>query len=149
MFLRTASSAKAQDAEGPHALRIHLQKLDRRTRKVQPKPNPSNAGTKRLDGEIIARSMRRISTVMRCTRQDSPLCSHTENIMMFMASVSISICPLITIESGTCFVGRHRRTRLEICAYPLSPLLFALPDARSSRHTNALRWEIPTMRRRP
>ena len=37
-----------EDPQGPHALRIHLQMLDKRARTIQPKPAPSNAGTKHL-----------------------------------------------------------------------------------------------------
>jgi len=38
----------AQDPEGPHTLRIHLQKLDFPARPIQTQPAPANAGTKQL-----------------------------------------------------------------------------------------------------
>ena len=43
--LRQAS----QDPQGPHALRIHLQNLDKRAKTIQTQSDPSNAGTKHLD----------------------------------------------------------------------------------------------------
>ena len=39
---------KIEDPQGPLALRVHLQTMDNRTRKVHPKPDPSNAGTEHL-----------------------------------------------------------------------------------------------------
>ena len=40
--------SKTEDPQRPHALRVHLQTMDNRTRTVHPQPNPSNAGTKHL-----------------------------------------------------------------------------------------------------
>jgi transposase-like protein len=37
-----------QNPQGPHAVRIHLQNLDNRTRTIHNRPDPSNAGTKHL-----------------------------------------------------------------------------------------------------
>ena len=39
----------AQDPQGPHSVRIHLQDLDKRARTIHPRSNPSNAGTKQLE----------------------------------------------------------------------------------------------------
>ena len=39
----------AEDPQGPHALRIHLQMLDYPARTIQTQSDPSNAGTKHLD----------------------------------------------------------------------------------------------------
>ncbi len=41
-------SAETQDLQGPHALRVHLQMLDRGTKTIQNKSAPENAGTKHL-----------------------------------------------------------------------------------------------------
>ncbi len=40
---------KAQDAERPHAPRIHLQNLDIRARSIHPKSDPPDAGTEHLE----------------------------------------------------------------------------------------------------
>ncbi len=39
----------AQDPQRPHALRVHLQGLDKRARTIHPQPAPANAGTKQLE----------------------------------------------------------------------------------------------------
>jgi len=46
--LQLRAKAEAEDPQGPHAPRGHLQTMDNRTRKVHPKSHPSNAGTERL-----------------------------------------------------------------------------------------------------
>src|SRR6202789_1076470 len=38
----------AQNPQGPHALRVHLQTMDNRAQTIQPQPAPANAGTKQL-----------------------------------------------------------------------------------------------------
>jgi transposase-like protein len=42
---------------GPHALRVHLQMLDFRARKIHPRPDPSNAGTEQLALSVLASPM--------------------------------------------------------------------------------------------
>lgn len=46
--------AAIEDPQRPHALRVHMQMLDFRTRKIHPQPTPSNAGTKHLNTQGIA-----------------------------------------------------------------------------------------------
>ena len=41
-----------QDPQGPHALRIHLQALDRAATQIQRQSNPSHGGTKHLAGNL-------------------------------------------------------------------------------------------------
>ena len=45
---------KAQDAEWPHALRIHLQNPDIRAGTIHPKPDPPDAGTEHLEKVLLA-----------------------------------------------------------------------------------------------
>src|SRR5277367_1051462 len=46
----------AQNPQGPHPIRIHLQSLDFRTTQIQNQPAPANAGTKHLGSWKIVRS---------------------------------------------------------------------------------------------
>jgi hypothetical protein len=39
-------SSSAQDPQGPHSLRVHLQNLDKRAQEIHSKSAPANAGTK-------------------------------------------------------------------------------------------------------
>ncbi|MGB3315877.1 MAG: hypothetical protein WBB85_15840, partial [Albidovulum sp.] len=45
---RRLQATSIENAARPHALRIHLQNLDFRTRSFHHQPNPQDAGTKQL-----------------------------------------------------------------------------------------------------
>ena len=41
--------------KAPHALQVHLQTIDNRTRKLDPEPDPSNGGTENLERDAVNR----------------------------------------------------------------------------------------------
>ena len=55
---------KAQDAERPHALRLHMQNLDIRAGSIHPKPDPPDAGTEHLGRKTYTRNLSENFTVI-------------------------------------------------------------------------------------
>jgi len=76
--------AKAEDPQRPHTLRVHLQTMDNRTRKVHPKADPSNAGTEDLDRPIAELS----NTATRATDVVIPINVRSPLILPVFAPVT-------------------------------------------------------------
>ena len=75
------TSHAAKDLQRPHALRIHLQNLDFRTRSIQLRSEPLNAGTEQLELPIVPQDLWEAAKARqesRINKQTKPTASSRE-----------------------------------------------------------------------